>query len=131
MRERVLIAIGLLLFLGLFSYPVWWAAASGTHETAAPIQLPQNTSECVASATYMRAFHMQVLDHWRTDSVRHGVHQVHLADGRVYDANLSGTCLDCHAKTEFCDSCHTYSGVPTPSCWQCHNDPQQTARRLP
>jgi hypothetical protein len=130
MRERIFIAIGLALFLGLFSLPMWWAAASGTQPTAAPIQMPKDATQCVASASYMRAFHMQVLDRWRTDSVRHGVRQVQ-ANGHTYEANLSGTCLECHSKTEFCDSCHSYSGVPAPSCWQCHNDPQQTARRVP
>jgi hypothetical protein len=131
MRERVLIAVGLALFVGLLSFPVWWAAGSGLHATAAPIQLPKGSPDCVAPVSYMRSSHMELLDRWRTDAVRRGVRQVRLADGRTYDASLSRTCLDCHSKVEFCDSCHTYAGVSAPSCWQCHNDPQQTARRAP
>lgn len=131
MRERIFITMGLAMFLALFSYPVWWAAASGTKASAPQLQLPAQASTCVASVTYMRTSHMQLLSRWRTDVVRHGMHQFRAADGRIYDASLSGTCLgQCHSKSEFCDRCHSYSGLSTPSCWQCHNDPQQTARSI-
>lgn len=129
MRERLLIAAGLALFLGLLFYPFWWPSANASGETATPVLSPQNTGHCVAPESFMRASHMRLLDQWRTDAVRHGVRQVHLSDGRVFDASLSGTCLSCHSKVEFCDSCHSYSGVSEPSCWQCHNDPRQTAPR--
>jgi len=131
MRERIFIAIGLLLFLALFTTPVWWAAASRTRAAGPQIQLPQHATACVAPAAYMRASHMQLLSNWRNDAVRRGVHQFHTADGRIYDVSLSRTCLgQCHSKTEFCDRCHAYSGVSAPSCWQCHNDPQLTARSI-
>jgi hypothetical protein len=131
MRERVLIAAGLAVFLALFTYPVWWAAASGTRAAGPQLQLPQTASVCVAPAAKMRASHMQMLSDWRSDSVRRGVHQFRAADGRLFDASLSRTCLgQCHSKTEFCDRCHAYSGVSTPACWQCHNDLHSTARSI-
>jgi hypothetical protein len=131
MRERILIAAGLLLFLGVFTYPVWWAAALGTRASAPELQLPQHATTCVAPVAYMRASHMQLLSSWRNDAVRQGVHKFHAADGHVYDVSLSRTCLgQCHSKTEFCDRCHAYSGVSAPSCWQCHNDPQLAARSI-
>jgi hypothetical protein len=129
MRERIFIALGLVLFLALFSYPVWWAVASGTKASAPQLQLPKQTSTCVAPVAYMRAYHMQLLSQWRTDVVRRGIHQYRAKDGHIYDASLSRTCLgQCHSKSDFCDRCHNYSGVSTSSCWQCHNDPQLTAR---
>ncbi len=131
MRERVVILSGLALFLALFTYPVWWAAATGTRAAAAPIQLPRNATACVAPAATMRASHMHLLSEWRTGAVRHGVHQFHAADGRVFDVSLSRTCVgQCHEKKEFCDRCHAYSGVSEPNCWRCHNDPQLSARSI-
>jgi hypothetical protein len=131
MHERVLIVSGLALFLALFTYPVWWAAASGTRASGPQIQLPRNASACVASEATMRATHMQMLSRWRTGVVRQGIHQVRLADGRTFETSLSRTCLgQCHSKSEFCDRCHSYSGVATPSCWQCHTDPQRAAGRM-
>ena len=98
MRERVLIGTGLALFLALFTYPVWWAAASGTRAAAPQLQLPQHASACVAPASFMRASHMQLLSSWRNDAVRRGVHKFRSPDGRVYDVSLSGTCLgQCHS----------------------------------
>jgi hypothetical protein len=131
MRERVFIATGLVLFLALFTCPVWWAAASGARSTAPQLSLPAQSFKCVAPVSYMRASHMRLLLRWRTDVVRHGIRQFHTADGRIYDASLTRTCLgQCHSKSEFCDRCHSYSGVSSPSCWQCHNDPQMTARSI-
>jgi hypothetical protein len=123
MRERSLIFGGLAIFLALFTYPLWHAAAVGTEAKAPQLQLPRNERECVAPVPYMRAEHMQLLIEWRENAVRGGVRQVFATNGKRYDASLTRTCLgQCHSRSEFCDRCHTYAGVSAPSCWQCHNE---------
>ena len=125
MRERTLIFGGLAVFLVLFTYPLWHAAAVGTQAKSPQLQLPANARECVAPVPYMRATHMQLLVQWREGVVRNGIRQVHAFNGKSYDASLTRTCLgQCHSRKDFCDRCHTYSGVSAPSCWQCHNETQ-------
>ncbi|MCL2661681.1 MAG: sulfate reduction electron transfer complex DsrMKJOP subunit DsrJ [Acidobacteriaceae bacterium] len=131
MRDRLWIAAGLALFLALFTYPVWRAAAM--HTRAAAPQLSSQGTKCVASAEFMRESHMRLLYQWRADVVRNGVRQMHTADGHTYNMSLSHTCLNCHSKTEFCDRCHTYSGVSGASglsCWKCHNDPHNVTAKV-
>ncbi len=131
MRERLFIAGGLVLFLVLFSYPVWWAATTHAQNAAPQLQLPPAGSTCVAPLDYMRTSHMRLLDQWRIDVVRKGIHQVHAPDGHVYEMSLSNTCLGCHSRAQFCDRCHAYSGVPALTCWKCHSDPHLVERRIP
>src|ERR1035437_9013017 len=131
MRERALIAGGGALFLILFTYPLGHAAALGTEAKQPKLQLPTQSKECVAPLPYMRAAHMQLLIEWRENVVRQGVRQIHATNGKSYEASLTKTCLgECHTnKAEFCDRCHTYTGVSTPYCWDCHNKPQLVAAR--
>jgi len=93
--------------------------------------LPAQAKECVAPLPYMRAAHMRLLIEWRENAVRHGVRQIHAANGKSYDASLTRTCLgECHTnKAEFCDRCHNYAGVSALYCWDCHNKPQLVAAR--
>ena len=131
MRERLLIFGGLTLFLVLFTYPMWHAVMAGTQARAPQLQLPANARECVAPIPYMRAAHMQLLIQWRENAIRNGVRQIHAFNGKPYDASLTRTCLgQCHSRGEFCDRCHRYSGVSTPSCWQCHNEVRLVAGRV-
>jgi hypothetical protein len=92
--------------------------------------MPANQKECVAPAGTMRAAHMKMLIQWREDVVRHGDRRFVAFNGKVYEKSLTGTCLGCHNKQQFCDRCHAYSGVSTPSCWNCHSDPQTVARSI-
>ncbi|MGA3128902.1 MAG: sulfate reduction electron transfer complex DsrMKJOP subunit DsrJ [Candidatus Korobacteraceae bacterium] len=130
MRERIVIVVGVAIFLVLFTYPLWHAAVASTQAKPPQLQLPADARECVAPIPYMRAEHMQLLINWRENVVRRGVRQVHAANGKVYDASLTRTCLGCHSRSEFCDKCHSYSGVSAPTCWQCHNEPKLTPRRM-
>ncbi len=134
MRDRPMIIVGLLLFVGLFTYPVWHARATGTSPVAPNIKLPANAKQCVAPLNYMRTSHMDLLVSWREEVVRSGQRQYTAFNGKVYDKSLTRTCLgQCHTnRAEFCDRCHTYSGVSGPYCWDCHNNnPQLTARSAP
>ena len=114
------ILIGLALFVGALTYPLW----SGGHAEPEPkLAMPTNgATECVQSKEYMRANHMQVLDEWRHDVVR-GQNRVHVSHtGKKFDKSLTKTCLKCHDnKEQFCEKCHTYSSVE-PYCWTCHVD---------
>ena len=98
MRDRVLIVGGVAVFLVLFTYPLWHAAALGNPGQAAEVAAcRQQAKECVAPLPYMRAAHMQLLIDWREDVVRNGVRQIHASNGKSYDVSLTRTCLgECH-----------------------------------
>ena len=123
-----------MVFVGLVTTPLWHGAVAKEAALATPgIKLPAQEKQCVAPLSYMRTSHMQLLQQWRDDVVRDGNRQFIAYDGKRYDKDLTRTCLtQCHAdRREFCDRCHTYSGVATPSCWDCHNAPQVVAGRMP
>jgi hypothetical protein len=133
MRDRIWIFAGLALFVAALTTPFWYARARGTSSDRFPeLVLPTSQKNCMAPAATMRAEHMTMLISWREDAVRHGDHRFAAPNGKAYEKSLTGTCLGCHTKSGFCDRCHAYSGVSSPSCWNCHNEPQQAvARRLP
>lgn len=136
MRDRPQIFMGLLLFVGLFTFPVWHGQAAKTSPTAPDVKLPAVEKQCVAPLSYMRNSHMQLLIDWREQVVRSGQRQFTAFNGKVYDKSLTRTCLaQCHTnKAEFCDRCHSYAGVSGPYCWDCHNDPRLASlasRRVP
>jgi hypothetical protein len=130
MRDRPVIIAGLLIFIGLFTFPLWHAQASKT-PMKPDIKLPANEKQCVAPVEYMRSSHMQMLVNWREEVVRDNRRQFTAFNGKVYDKSLTRTCLGCHNKAEFCDRCHTYAGVSGPYCWDCHVDAKLTARSTP
>ena len=124
MRDRVLIFSGMVLFLALFTYPVWHGIAAGSTTKEPELKLPASATTCVASQEYMRSSHMQMLIRWREGYVRG--HQLGSTayNGVTYKVSLSKTCLgQCHgSRKEFCDRCHAYTAVSTPYCWDCHQD---------
>ncbi len=133
MRDRLLIAIGLFLFVALVTYPMWHAAYAKTTSAAPQLKMPAQQKTCVAPRDYMRASHMKLLSDWREGAVRDRRLTYVSPDGKKYRVNLSATCLgECHTdKKEFCDRCHTYAAVSGPYCWDCHVDPSSVARRTP
>lgn len=133
MRDRGRILAALLLFVAIVTAPFWSALRSSRHVVTAPnLSLPAQAKECVAPAAVMRTRHMQMLASWREDVVRRGDRRYVAFDGKVYDKNLTRTCLGCHDKQEFCDRCHAYAGVSEPYCWNCHHAPKAgAARSLP
>ena len=133
MRDRILIALGLVLFVSLLTYPVWHGVYAKTTAAGPQLKLPQQAKECVAPVAFMRASHMKLLTAWREGAVREHRLEFNSNDGHKYRVNLSATCLgECHtSKAEFCDRCHTYAAVSGPYCWDCHVDPTSVARRTP
>jgi hypothetical protein len=130
MSDRPLIIGGLVLFLGLVTFPVWYNVAAGTGARAPEVARPATEKACVAPRDYMRTSHMTLLVTWREDVVRRGDRGYVTYDGRHYEKNLTGTCLTCHDdKAKFCDRCHDYAGV-SPTCTECHVTPVAPGSRL-
>ncbi|MBW2258003.1 MAG: sulfate reduction electron transfer complex DsrMKJOP subunit DsrJ [Deltaproteobacteria bacterium] len=124
MRDKGRIVLGLLVFLVLATFPVWFNLVSGEEARRPELLLPTDGSRCVEDAETMRTEHMQLLMDWRDEVVRSSDRVVTTADGRRFYKSLSGTCMSCHdQKPEFCDKCHDYVGV-TPYCWDCHVVPK-------
>jgi hypothetical protein len=123
MSDRKLIIAGIVIFFGLFTFPLWFNL--GKAAKAPELVLTEKAKaakECVMPTDYMRANHMQILDQWRHEVVRNGERIFVNAAGKEFDMSLSNTCLDCHSnKADFCDKCHNYASV-TPYCWDCHID---------
>lgn len=107
---------GLLVFVGLALLPTFLGRGKSADVA---LSRPTNADECVEDARIMRARHMQLLNDWRNAVVREGRHVYTNAKGRTYVMSLTGTCLGCHSKAEFCDRCHTAMDV-SPTCWNCH-----------
>ena len=122
MRDRVLIFGGLIILVGLFTFPIWQPVAARSSAHGPDLQLPEGVEKCVAPTDYMRSSHMDLLHEWRDDVVRRQQRSFESVDGQVYEMSLTKTCLgQCHTnREEFCDRCHAYAAVPTPNCWDCH-----------
>jgi hypothetical protein len=133
MRDQGIIYGGLVLFLGVLTFPVWYNAAVKANAKPPEIKLPTVEKQCVAPVTYMRTSHMTLLMNWRQEVVRQNVRDYTAFNGKHYNMSLTGTCLTgCHQnKAEFCDRCHSYVGVSGPYCMDCHIDPRQIARSRP
>lgn len=125
MNDKKWIMLGLVIFVGLFSFPLWYnlLIKGGSAAPAPQIVLTakaQAAKECVLPTEYMKANHMQVLDLWRHSVVRNAKREFVNPEGKTFNMSLSNTCLDCHSnKAEFCDRCHNYASV-RPYCWDCH-----------
>jgi len=132
MHDKGRIVLGLVLFLALITFPIWYNLVGGKESEPPTIELPPDETQCIADREYMRKEHMQVLMDWRDEVVRGNQRIYTAADGRRFPMSLSGTlrtedggsCMSCHAnKANFCDRCHNYLAV-TPYCWDCHVEPQ-------
>jgi len=128
MNDRGRIIIGLIVFIVLMTFPVWYNLINGVQAMEDPVIMTEHVwgkQECVMPADYMKTYHMDLLNAWRDEAVREN-HRVFTAeDGRVFNKSLTGTCMDCHEnKEQFCDRCHNYMAV-TPYCWDCHLEPKE------
>ena len=93
MRDRGYIIAGLVVFLALITFPVWWNVAQGKTSKGPDLKLP-------AAAKAMRGAHRvhEELAHgtayrWREEVVRKGNRTFTSYDGKSYNMSLSGTCL--------------------------------------
>lgn len=119
------VIVGLVVFLALITFPTWYNVATGKATYVPELAKPVKGERCVADTEYMRASHMDLLNTWRDQVVRHNVRVYVADDGARYNMSLTSTCLDCHSnKKEFCDRCHDYMSVD-PYCWDCHVIPEE------
>ncbi len=119
------ITAGVVVFLGLVTFPVWSNIAKGEAAPAPDPKIDTEETECVAPADYMRNSHMAMLNEWRDLVVREG-NRIYVGfNGKEHPISLSNACMQCHPnKAEFCDECHNYAGV-YPYCWDCHIEPKE------
>ncbi|MDD5427356.1 MAG: sulfate reduction electron transfer complex DsrMKJOP subunit DsrJ [candidate division Zixibacteria bacterium] len=119
---------GIIVFLIIITFPVWYNVARGKANYVPELEYPVDTGRCVADSAYIRAYHMDLLNTWRDQVVREGIRVYRAADGRTFEMSLSNTCMNCHqSKENFCDKCHDYLSV-SPYCWDCHIDPKELKR---
>ena len=119
------IAIGLIVFLALITFPIWYNVANDRAGYSPEIEKASRGENCVRDSAWMRPFHMDLLNTWRDQVVRQGERYEVAEGGVVYERSLSATCLSCHEnKDKFCDQCHNYLGVD-PYCWDCHVVPKE------
>ncbi len=136
MHDTGKVLVGIIIFLIIFTFPIWYNFASGSAAGAPELEKAQR-GPCVEDAKYMRTSHMDVLDEWRDKVVRDGKriyvgiegkkHNMSLSNvsDYVHTRGMSKSCLDCHqSKANFCDRCHNYAGVD-PYCWSCHTTPEE------
>jgi hypothetical protein len=120
MHDGGKIILGLVVFLALATFPIWYNAVIGEEAKAPDIPKPTKGEFCVEDTDYMKREHMTLLMEWRDEVVREDDRTFVDAHGREFDKSLTGTCLDCHENAEdFCFECHDYAGV-SPYCWDCH-----------
>lgn len=118
------IIAGLVLFLGLLTYPFYSNMGRSIDKANPSLDTPVinqlEKKECVRPKEIMRTEHMKVLDEWRDTVVREGMRGTIVVAGRLYEQSLQNGCMLCHSnKKEFCTECHGYAGVK-PYCWDCH-----------
>lgn len=134
MSDKAKIIVGLVVFLVLAAFPIWYAFASGGSKEFVKPEYPTNAEKCIEEK--MAARHMDVLDIWRDAIVRGEYDHDQIKkdkDGKLVWKSLDGTgpevkmsltetCMQCHTKREtFCIRCHDYADVH-PYCWECHTD---------
>jgi hypothetical protein len=130
-RDRPLIAAGVVVALAVITWPFWHALSARTTAKGPEPTLPVSERQCVAPTAFMRTSHMDLLVQWREQVVRNGATTYVAGNGHHYSMSLSKTCLDCHkSKADFCDKCHNYAAV-SPPCWDCHVDPRAPGVRAP
>lgn len=123
------ILTGLVIFLGLVTFPFWYGLGSAAPsseprlDTPAIAQLPEK--QCVEDTAVMRSSHMKLLEEWRTEVVREGKSFYLAENGKKYQMSLQNTCMKCHSsKAQFCDQCHNYVRAQA-DCWTCHVAPRE------
>ncbi|MDA8164529.1 MAG: sulfate reduction electron transfer complex DsrMKJOP subunit DsrJ [Desulfobacteraceae bacterium] len=123
MYDKGKIIPGLIIFLGLFTFPLWYNAGNAGNPPKP--EKPAGYQKCVRPVEYMRTSHMVLLNQWRDEVIRGDEREMIMIDGKPYPKKLQAGCMGCHAdKKKFCDRCHTYASVK-PYCWDCHFPPKE------
>ncbi|MEW6203042.1 MAG: sulfate reduction electron transfer complex DsrMKJOP subunit DsrJ [bacterium] len=126
MNDKGKIVFGLIVFLVIVTFPLWYGLVTAGTVSPPDVELPASEKNCVENKEYMVAHHMDLLDQWRDAVVRKGrINYTSRTYGKTYEMSLTKTCMKCHNNREkFCDRCHTYADVD-PYCWDCHLEPEE------
>ena len=125
MHDAGKVIIGILVFLVLITFPIWYNVANGKAGYSPVLEKAAAGDNCVRDSVWMTGNHMDLLNDWRDQVVRQGIRYDTIPGGMVVERSLSNTCLSCHVnKDQFCDKCHDYLGVQ-PYCWDCHIVPKE------
>ena len=129
MSDKPIIVAGLVVFLALVTFPIWYTLAASGQVPPLDRDYPEDVPRCVENKDWMVANHMILLKKWRQEIVRDGDKEPYKSDDfDTYHAkSLTGTCMQCHSRKEMCDAngdtscvqCHNYASV-APACWDCH-----------
>ncbi|MDW7675545.1 MAG: sulfate reduction electron transfer complex DsrMKJOP subunit DsrJ [Bacillota bacterium] len=123
------IIIGLMVFLILTTYPVWSNVGNTAAQPKVSIDTPEiqamEEKNCIKELEFMRSKHMELLSQWKNSVVRDNNRLYTSTTGEDYNMSLN-TCFKCHSnKSQFCDSCHSFSGAKEPNCFSCHLEPRE------
>lgn len=118
--KRGLSRAGLLLALTLLA-AISVAKESGT---LLPVIPPSaKGDQCVEPTEIMRRDHMRFLMHQRDDTVHGGIRGAkHSLVGCIEchaQSNAQGAAIPVNAEGQFCQSCHSFTGVRM-DCFECH-----------
>lgn len=132
------VVVGIIILIALIAFPFLYNKGKAAKvpelkiDTPEIQRLPEKERVCVEPREYMRENHMKLLNDWRDQVVRQARRDYVGFTKKKYTMSLQNTCLECHSNYDnFCNRCHTYSGI-TPYCWSCHvNKPKEWAAGKP
>lgn len=123
MYDRGKIITGLVIFVALMTFPIWYN--TGSAGPLPNLEKPEGKKACVAEISYMRSSHMVLLNEWRDEVLRDDKRDMIEVGGEKYERSLMLGCMKCHTdKKKFCDQCHEYTAAK-PYCWDCHFPPKE------
>lgn len=126
--KKYVIPLVIILLIIFFSPLIYNASAPGFEKEAPTVKNGElakpEGDHCIENATWMKAWHMDLIHNLRTEAIRHQDITYTSEDyGETYNASLN-TCWECHeSKEDFCNACHEYTGVK-PYCFECHITPE-------
>jgi len=100
------ILIGLIIFVGLVTFPFLYGGVKATAKPDPKIDTPEilkmteKERKCVESKAFMKKEHMQLLNDWRDWVVRDGNTIYTNAEGKTFTMSLQNTCMKCHSNSQ-------------------------------
>ena len=130
---------GLIIFVVMFTFPVWFNLAPGGTVYDAELRDADRENGCLFDTDEMRTSHMQKLTEWRDLVVREGQRYAEDKKGDQVKMSLTSACMSCHVNTSMddarqdkavhCSVCHEHVDVVI-YCWDCHLDPANPLEEL-
>ena len=127
MNKNRLVALGLILFVLLFTFPVLMNLGKSVTKTQPPSLLQDQKAMQeladklgVKNIDEFRERHKQVLAEWKDIVVRDGKRVYVTKDGREIPISLQNLA----SQPQYCSDCHDYAGIEKQNCWTCHVEPK-------